>query len=102
MWKLSVNSSAVQPTVPILEVAFKNGMWWSMSAAMSQLIYEKYINNENVGYTWDWGSSRVGSWQLHGEETSYNRYMIDFQTWEQRNIDNDRRRSVRGVWADPS
>ena len=36
-----------------------------------------------------------------GEETSINRFMIDFKTWEQRNLDNDRRRSVRLVWVAP-
>ena len=59
------------------------------------------MNNEDAGYTWDWGSSRAGSWQPDGEETSINRYMIDFKTWEQRNLDNDRRRSVRLVWVAP-
>ena len=95
------NSSAVQPAVPIFEVAFQKGMWWSIPAEMSQAIYEKYMNNEDAGYTWDWGSSRAGSWQPDGEETSINRYMIDFRTWEQRNLDNDRRRSVRLVWVAP-
>ena len=51
-------SSAVQPAVPIFQVAFKNGMWWSIPADMSQQIYEKYRNNEDVGYTWDWGNPR--------------------------------------------
>ena len=88
-------SSAVQPTVPIFEVAFKKGMWWSIPADMSQAIYEKYINDEDACYTWDWGSSRAGSWRPEGEETSINRYIINFETWEQRNVDNDRRRSVR-------
>ena len=97
----SENSSAVQPTVPIFEVAFQKGMWWSIPAEMSQAIYEKYMNNEDAGYTWDWGSSRAGSGQPDGEETSINRYMIDFRTWEQRNLDNDRRRSVRLVWVAP-
>ena len=92
-------SSAVQPLVPIFEVAFKNGMWWSIPAEMSQQIYEKYKNNEDARCTWDCGSSRAGSWQPDGEETSINRYVIDFQTWEQRNLDNDRRRSVRFVWV---
>ena len=97
----SETSTAVQPAVPIFEVAFKKGMWWSIPAEMSQAIYEKYMNNEDAGYTWDWGSSRAGSWQPDGEETSINRYMIDFRTWEQRNLDNDRRRSVRLVWVAP-
>ena len=56
-------------------------------------------NNEDVGYTWDWGNSRYGSWAPEGELTSINRYVIDFNTWEQRNLDNDRRRSVRLVWV---
>ena len=94
-------SRAVQPTVPIFEVAFHKGMWWSMPAELSQQIYEKYRNNEDVGYTWDWGESRVGSWELDGEETSISRYVVDFETWEQRNIDNHRRRSVRFVWVAP-
>ncbi len=42
------------------------------------------------------GGMRVrGAWQSDGEETSINRYMIDFEAWEQRDLDNDRRRSVR-------
>jgi len=88
-----------EPIVPIFEVAFKNGMWWSIPAEMSQRIYEKHKNNEDVAYTWDWGNSRPGSWVPDGEQTSINRYAIDFTTWEQRNLDNDRRRSVRLVWV---
>ena len=94
--------SAVQPVmkqIPIFEVAFGHGMWWSIPAEMSQQIYHKYTNNEDAVYTWDWGDARAGSWQPDGEETSINRYMIDFQAWEQRNIDNGRRRSVRLVWV---
>ena len=94
-------SSAVQATIPIFEVAFKNGMWWSIPADMSEAIYEKYINDEDACYTWDWGGSRPGSWRPEGEETSINRYIINFETWEQRNLDNDRRRSVRLVWVAP-
>ena len=99
MAKPSEYSSAVKPAVPIFEVAFKNGMWWSIPADISQQMYEKYENNEDVGYTWDWGDSPYGSWQPDGEQTSINRYVIDFTTWEQRNVDNDRRRSVRLVWV---
>ena len=85
--------------VPIFEVTFKKGMWLSIPKDMSQQMYEKYKNNEDVGYTWDWGDSRVGSWELDGEVTSINRYVIDFNTWEQRNLDDNRRRSVRLVWV---
>ena len=88
-----------EPRIPIFEVAFRHGMWWSIPAEMSQQIYHKYTNQEDAVYTWDWGDARAGSWQPDGEETSINRYMIDFQAWEQRNLDNDRRRSVRLVWV---
>ena len=45
--------------------------------------------------TRDWGASRLGSLAPVVEQISINRYRIDFQTWEQVNIDNGRRRSVR-------
>ena len=70
-----------------------------MPASMSAALYEKYTNNEDAGCTWDWGDARNGSWALDEEETSINRYVIDFRAWEQRNIDNNRRRSVRLVWV---
>ena len=94
-------SIAVKPTVPIFEVAFNKGMWWSMPAELSQQIYEQCRSNEDVCYTWGWGNSRVGSWELDGEVATINRYVIDFKTWDQRNLDNDRRRSVRLVWVAP-
>ena len=92
-----ITDSAARP-VPIIEVAFKKDMWWSMPAVMSAQIYQKYLNSEDAGYTWHWGDSRPGSWAPEGEVTSINRYTIDFQTWEQVNIDNGRRRSVRLVF----
>ena len=85
--------------IPIFEVAFPNSMWWSLPVQMSATLYEKYMNNEDAGYTWDWGDTRSGSWKPDGEETRINRYQIDFLAWEQRNIDNGRRRSVRFAWV---
>ena len=87
-----------EPSIPIFEVAFRNGMWWSMPAELSMLLFQKYNAGENAGYTWDWGESRSGSWKPADEETSINRYVVDFEAMEQRNIDNDRRRSLRLVW----
>ena len=69
-----------------------------MPAEMSAQIYQMHLNGEDVVYTWDWGASRLGSFAPAGEQISINRYMIDFQTWEQVNIDNGRRRSVRLVF----
>ena len=94
-------NSAEQPAIPIFEVAHANGMWWSLPAELSAGLYQKYTNNEDAGYTWDWGNTRRGSWRPDGEETRINRYTIDFLAWEQRNIDNNRRRSVRLVWVSP-
>ena len=72
----------VAQPVPIFEVAFPNGMWWSIPEEISQQLYQKYCNNEDAVYTWE-----------------QRNYIIDFETWEQRNLDNDCRRSVRLVWV---
>ena len=95
---LAVITDSAGQLVPIIEVAFKNNMWWSMSAGMSVQIYQKYVNGKDAVYTWDWGASRPGSFAPEGELIPINRYRIDFQTWEQVNIDNGRRRSVRLVF----
>ena len=88
---------------PIIEVAFKNGMWWALPQEMSQGLYDKYrAGEEDIGYTWDWGTQRSGSWKPDDEETSINRYLLDFEAGIQRNIDNNRHRTMRIVWVDPS
>ena len=89
--------------VPVIEIAFKNGMWWALPQEMSQALYDKYLANEtDIGYTWDWGDSRSGSWKHDDEETSINRYLIDFEAGLQRNIDNNRHRTMRVVWVNQS
>ena len=70
---MSQPGGAEQSAVPIFEVAFKKGMWWSIPADMSQRMYENFKNNEDAGYTWDWGNPRYGSWAPEGEQTSINR-----------------------------
>ena len=91
--------SAAQSDIPIIEVSFGNGMWWSLPSEMSAQLYEKFTSGENAGYTWDWGDAREGSWRPDGECTSINRYIIDFTTMTQTNLDNKRKRSVRIVWT---
>ena len=86
--------------VPVIEVAFPNGMWWSIPWEMSQALYEKHLQGENAGYVWDWGEHRDGSWVNDDEATSINRYVIDFDAKKQKNIDNGRLRSIRIAWVD--
>ena len=89
--------------VPLIEVAFKNGMWRAPPLDLSQALRSKYLANEtDIGYTWDWGNSRKGSWKPEDEETTINRYLIDFEAGIQRNIDNNRHRTMRVVWVNPS
>ena len=68
---------------------------------MSKQLYEQYAENHDAVYTWDWGDSRLGSWKPEDEDTSINRYVLDFVRWEQKNIDNNRTRSIRLVWVRP-
>ena len=87
---------------PVIEIAFRNGMWWSLPQDMPVGLYDKYLRNEtDIGYTWDWGKTGLGSWSPNGEETSINRYILDFTCMEQTNIDNNRKRSFRIVWVLP-
>ena len=70
---------------------------------LSQALYDKYLAEEtDIGYTWDWQNSRQGSWKPDGEQTTINRYLIDFEAGIQTNIDNNRRRTMRVVWVHPS
>ena len=98
----SDSDSAAQPGSPIIEVAFKNGMWWSIPWEMSQALYEKHLQGQDAGYTWDWGEDRIGSWRPDDQKTSINRYVIDFDKMEQENIDSGRRRTIRIAWLDPA
>ena len=70
--------------VPIVEVAFRHGKWWQIPLEMSQMIYEKYLANEDAGYTWDWGDTREGSWQgSDGKGSTINRN-VDADKYRQR------------------
>ena len=70
--------------VPIVEVAFAHGKWWSIPEDMSRQLYEQYVGQQDACYTWDWGEGgRCGSWAPDGEETKINRYSIDFVNFVQ-------------------
>ena len=82
-----------------IHVDFHNDMWWAMPHELSDPILDQWTNGaQEVSFIWDWGSTRKGSYQEpNGEDTSINRYIIDFDTMLQRNIDNDRTRRVKVV-----
>ena len=86
------------PRIPIIEAAFPEGMWWSIPQEMSAELFAKFQAGQDAVYTWDWGNSRKGSWKPDGEDTSINRYMIDFVRKQQKNIDNGRMRTIRLIW----
>ena len=72
---------------PIIEVAFNSGTWWSIPANMSQDLYERHLRGEeDIGYVWDWGDDRTGSWVHEDQETTLNRYVINFDTKEQKTL----------------
>ena len=67
--------------IPIIELAFKDGWWWPLSQEKSQTIMESKETSDVVPYDLDTRN-----------------YVLDFQTYTQRNIDNNRLRSFRVIW----
>ena len=45
-----VNSAEQPALIPIIEVAFKNGMWWSIPWEMSQALYKKHLQGEQIKF----------------------------------------------------
>ena len=81
-----------------IHVDFNKGMWWAMPHELSDSILEQWTSGaQQVSFIWDWQATRKGSHQPDGEDTSINRYIIDFDTMHQRNMDNDRTRRVKVV-----
>ena len=81
-----------------IQVSFPNGMWWAMPHDLSDPILNEWMKgSQQVSFVWDWGKTRKGSYRPDGAETSHNRYIIDFDVMQQRNIDNDRTRTVKVV-----
>ena len=81
-----------------IHVEFNNGMWWAMPHDLSDPILNEWMKGaQQVSFVWDWGETRKGSYRPDGAETSHNRYIIDFDSMQQRNLDNDRRRTVKVV-----
>ena len=90
----------LMPDRPVIQIQFQHGTWWQLPTDMSDQVLARYQANEiDIGYTWDWGDTRVGSWQPDDETTSINRYTLNFDTWEQTNIDSQRKRNFRIAWV---
>ena len=89
--------------VPLIEIAYGAAKWWSFPTADSKKLYEKYCAGEQgIGYVWDWGDARPGSYiNPEGENTTLSRYGLDFNRMQQTNLDNKRKRSFRIVWVLP-
>ena len=81
-----------------IQVDFNDGMWWAMPQELSDGILQKWqLGAQEVSFVWDWKGKRKGSYRPDGEETPISRYIIDFDTMEQRNLDNNRTRKVQVV-----
>ena len=82
-----------------IHVKFNNGNWWAMPRHLSDPLLELWRNGDNqCTCVWDWGEARAGSYvDPEGEETSLNRYIIDFVAMLQRNTDNSRTRAIKIV-----
>ena len=85
--------------VPIFEVEYPRGMWWALPAETSRQLYSKYeCGEQDIGYAWDWGNTFKGTFHHDGEKTSISRYVLNFDTMEQTNIDTQYKRFFRIVW----
>ena len=81
-----------------IQVSYNNDMWWPMPQELSDSILEQWTHGaQQVSFIWDWKATRLGSYKPGGAQTSINRYMIDFDTMYQRNLDNNRMRKVKVV-----
>ena len=59
----------------------------------AELVQKQRENYEEASFVWDWD---YVPWGFFGA-TTFTRYVINFRTMTQRNIDNDRTRRVRFV-----
>ena len=79
-------------------VRFNNDMWRPMPDSLSQQILDKWDEGcVRVSFNWDWSNTRAKSFQSCAEETLINRYTIDFDIMEQRDLENNQTRKVKVV-----
>jgi hypothetical protein len=88
----------------VIEVAFNNGLWRSISEDISKDIYQTSLERPCVGYRWDENVTGPGAFALHAgdrsaQSPSTRRYELDFETMTQTNIANQRKRTFRVCWT---
>ena len=87
-----------------IQVEHGGDMWWTMPHFCSDPIIQTWQQGyREVSFIWDWKDTRIGSYKLNGQTTSISRYIINFDTMYQRNIDkpNKDNRKVKVVWVIP-
>ena len=81
-----------------IQVSHNNDMWWAMPQELSDSILDSWTGGaQQVVFIWNWKTTRRKSYQPGGAQTSINRYIIDFDTMYQRNMENNRMRKVKIV-----
>ena len=79
---------------------FNDSMWWMMPHELSGPIVENWRDGcQQSSYVWPWHGTRQRSYQPRGAPSDISRYVIDFTTMQQRNIDNGRTRNIRIVYV---
>jgi hypothetical protein len=85
---LWLEAAALSTWVPLFEVAYKEGQWWSFPQDESLAFYRQALDNENA--------------RCSRNTDKFREYLLDFGTMEQVNVDNNRRRSLRLAWVSPN
>lgn len=88
--------------VPIIEIAYPNDKWWSISPETSRDMVDARLRNEPAIYVYDWRKERKGSWETDDQDKNYSRYELHLDEGIQINMDNQRRRDLRLLWVDPA
>ena len=79
----------------LIERSAKAGIYWMMPVELSDsILKQRDDGSKEVSFVWDWECPR-GTYWVDGEQTSINRYMINFDEMLQRNLDNDSWRKVK-------
>ena len=87
--------------VPIVEVAFGCDKWWSLPQELSAKLYDRYVSGHPAKYAWQ-GQEPFQYRNIPSSDTDdVNRYVIDFNTSVQTNMDDLCERSIRIIWVRP-